>query len=168
MANAIVTVPASTEKLAAARLAVANVARDTEKKTGEVIATYAAAMNETFNVTDGKGGIVAAWYELKGKNKAPVKAEREAFAALFVERGFDTATIDVYWSRVKRASGKPAGAPRVSGASDPAGACLADLKTMINRIFKMEEEGSESPWSDEKAVLMDVYGRMGGDVEKLG
>jgi hypothetical protein len=32
----------------------------------------------------------------------------------------------------------------------------------------MEEDGKDSEWSDEKAVLMDVFGRMGGDVEKLG
>jgi hypothetical protein len=44
----------------------------------------------------------------------------------------------------------------------------AELKTIINRIFKAEEEGEEVASSDFKAALMDIFEALGGDVMQLG
>lgn len=137
-------------------------------KTGDLIRDYAQGMNQAFNLVDNQGKVTTPWYDLKGKLAAPVKAERTKFVEAFTARGMEKATIDVYWQRVKVAAGKVYTQNRVAGGSDPEALNLADLKTLINRIFKMEEDGVDSEWSDEKAVLMDVFGRMGGDVEKLG
>lgn len=136
--------------------------------TGELITAYATAMNQSFDLIGNDGKITTKWFDLKGKLAAGVKAEREKFVEAFKARGFDQGTIDVYWQRVKKAAGKVYTQNRVSGDSDPAALNLSDLKTLINRIFKMEEDGKETDWSDEKEVLMDVYSRMGGDVDKLG
>lgn len=164
MATAIITPVAPVVSLDAAREAlVLGVV-----KTGDLIATYAGALNVAFNLTDNTGAVTTAWYDLKGKLAAPVKAERAKFVEAFVQRGFEKPTIDVYWQRVKVAAGKVYTQNRVAGANDPAALCLSDLKTILNRIFKMEEDGVETDWSDEKAFLMDVYSRMGGDVDKIG
>ena len=44
----------------------------------------------------------------------------------------------------------------------------AELKTIINRIFKAEEDGEEVASSDFKAALMDIFEALGGDVMQLG
>lgn len=139
----------------AARQALVNAA----KGTGEVIKGYADALTAMFG---------ADWWTLKGKAKQPLKAERDAFVAAMTEAGFGKGTVDVYWQRVKEAAGYVTAGNRVKGANDADSKNLDDLRTILNRIFKAEEDGGESAWSDEKAVLMDVYDRMGGDVDKLG
>lgn len=164
----VITNPTPVISLEAAREALANVAQDNERKTGEVIADYAGAMCRDFNLLGNDGSVTTPWFDLKGKLYAPVKAERAKFVAAFEARNLAKGTVDVYWQRVKAASGKTYTKNRVSGSGDPEALCLDNLKTMINRIFKMEEDGVETDWSDEKAVLMDVYGRMGGDVDSLG
>lgn len=136
-------------------------------KSGELIKDYAKALCQTFNLVDNSGKVTTPWYDLKGKLAQGVKAERAKFAEALKGAGLEKA-IDVYWQRVKEASGRAKNQNRVQGSSDPEALCLSDLGTIINRIFKMEENGSDSDWSDEKAVLMDVYSRMGGDVDKLG
>ena len=141
--------------LHAAREALVNAA----KGTGEVIKGYADALTAMFG---------AEWWLLKGKAKRPLKAEREGFVADMTAAGFNEGTINVYWQRVKEAAGYVTAGNRVKGNGDIDDKNLADLKTIINRILKSEEEGSDSPWSDEKAVLMDVFERMGGEVDKLG
>ena len=131
------------------------------KGTGEVIKSYADALTVMFG---------AQWWLLKGKAKQPLKAERDAFAADMVAANpdFSKGTIDVYWQRVKEAAGYVTAGNRAKGDGTIDDKNLNDLRTIINRIFKSEEEGSDSPWSDEKAVLMDVFERMGGEVDKLG
>jgi hypothetical protein len=165
--SATLVTPANTAtvvSLDSARAAVVEIAG----KTGEVLSTYATALNQSFDLLGADGKVTTKWFDLKGKLAAPIKAERTKFVEAFKAKGFEQGTIDVYWSRVKDAAGRIKTQNRVSGDSDPAALNLADLKTLINRIFKMEEDGKETDWSDEKAVLMDVFGRMGGDVEKLG
>lgn len=137
-------------------------------KTGELITNYATGLNQAFNLLDNQGNVTTNWWELKGKLAAPVKAEREKCKAAFASRGIDGASFDVYWQRIKTAAGRPASQNRVSGGNDPEALNLSDLKTLINRIFKMEEDGKDSDWSDHKAALMDVYQDMGGDTSKLG
>ena len=137
-------------------------------KTGELILNYATGLNQAFNLLDNQGNVTTPWWELKGKLAAPVKAEREKCKAAFASRGIDSASFDVYWQRIKTAAGRPASQNRVSGGNDPEALNLSDLKTLINRIFKMEEDGKDSDWSEHKAALMDVYQDMGGDTSKLG
>jgi len=132
-------------------------------KTGALIKTYAATLNRDLSTP------VTPWYELKGKLKGDVNTERAAFVAEMLSAGFKKETIDVYWQRVKEASGRVKVQNKVTGgAIDVDAKTLAELKTMINRIFKAEEEGGEFVASQIKGVLMDAYAVMGGDQMELG
>jgi len=42
------------------------------------------------------------------------------------------------------------------------------LKTIINRIFKAEEAGTECKASEVKGELMTAYAILGGDIDQLG
>ena len=140
------------------------------KKTGGLINDYATNLCVMFNKVDENGDIVVPWYELKGKAKAGLTEERECFVIDMKNAGFGTGTIDVYWQRVKEASGYVTPSNRVKGALDVDAKTIADLQTIINRIFKAEEAGDStcSLSSDNKAGLMDIFGFMGGDIDKLG
>ena len=140
------------------------------KKTGGVILTYAQGLNAAFDLTDNQGNITTKWFDLKGKLKAGVNAERAEFVQAFTVAGFGKPTIDVYWQRVKEASGYQTAKTRVSGEPNVDEKTLADLKTIINRIFKAEEKSDSTcaKSSDNKGMLMDVFGFMGGDVDTLG
>lgn len=138
------------------------------KTTGEVLKGYARAMESAFSIK-GIDGVttLTPWYELKGKDKKPVTAERALFVEEFTDAGFDKGTIDVYWQRVKVESGYvPRG--RVSGGNDTDSLTLKELKTMINRIFKAEEKGEDCKASDIKGALIECFEIMGGEVDTLG
>ena len=137
------------------------------KGTGEVIQGYADALCMVYNVRSDNGASMP-WYELKGKDKKGVKAERDAFVADMTEAGFGKGTVDVYWQRVKEASGYITAGNRVKGASDTDSKTLAELKTIINRIFKAEESGEECKASEHKGALMDIFEALGGDVDTIG
>lgn len=151
----VTEVAAAVQVLVEARNGVVNAARST----GEVIKWYADAISSIFG---------AEWYELKGAAKKPINTERAQFVAAMTGAGFKKATIDVYWQRVKEAAGYVTVGNRVKGASDVDSKNLDDLRTLINRIFKAEEDGTDTQWSDEKAGLIDIFTRMGGDENKLG
>jgi hypothetical protein len=86
---------------------------------------------------DNEGNVTSKWYELKGKLKSGVNDERKLFVEAFKAEGFGDATITVYWQRVKEASGYVTAGNKVSGGSSDVDAkTLAELKTLINRIFK--------------------------------
>jgi len=132
-------------------------------KTGALIKTYAATLNRDLSTS------VTPWYELKGKLKGDVNTERAAFVAEMTSAGFNKGTIDVYWQRVKEASGRVKVDNKVSGgAIDVDAKTLAELKTMINRIFKAEEEGGECTASQVKGMLMEAFAIMGGNEMDLG
>jgi hypothetical protein len=132
-------------------------------KTGALIKIYAATLNRDLSTP------VTPWYDLKGKLKGDVNTERAAFVAEMTSAGFNKGTIDVYWQRVKEASGRVKVDNKVSGgAVDVDAKTLAELKTMINRIFKAEEEGGEFVASQIKGALMDAYAVMGGNEMDLG
>lgn len=137
-------------------------------KTGELISNYAGALNQAFDLIDNQGKITTKWFDLKGKLAKPVKVEREMCKAAFAARDIDTASFDVYWGRIKDAAGRVKTQNRVAGGADPEAMNLSDLKTLINRIFKMEEDGKDSDWSDHKSALMEIFEEMGGDSSKLG
>ena len=109
-------------------------------KTGEVLKMYADAMNQAFNLVNDAGKVTTPWYDLKGKLAAPVKEERAKFVAEMQAAGFDTGTIDVYWSRVKDASGRVKSNNKVKGALDVDALNIKDLKTILNRISDSESE----------------------------
>ena len=132
-------------------------------KTGALIKTYAATLNRDLSTP------VTPWYELKGKLKGDVNTERAAFVAEMTSAGFNKGTIDVYWQRVKEASGRVKVDNKVTGgAVDVDAKTLAELKTMINRIFKAEEEGGECTASQVKGMLMEAFAIMGGNEMDLG
>jgi hypothetical protein len=137
------------------------------KNTGKFIKNYAEALEMAFNVTD-TNGKVTKWYDLKGKQKAGLKAEREAFKVEVLEAGYGKGSVDVYWQRVKEASGYITTGNRVTGSETTDSKNKADLMTIINRIFKAEESGEECESLEHKRTLMEVYESLGGDMEKLG
>ncbi len=138
------------------------------KKTGQVVKVYAMALCSAFDLTDNQGNVTTKWFDLKGALKKGVNAEREAFVAAMTNEGFGKPTIDVYWQRVKEASGYITAGNRVKGAMNVDDKTKAELQTMINRIFKAEEDGVSCYASEHKATLMDIFADLGGDIDKLG
>jgi hypothetical protein len=151
-------------KLVEARRNVVKVAKSTK----HVIGGYAQALCLAFNVLDSNGNLVSAWFELKGKERKGLKAERDAFVADMTEAGYSRGTIDVYWQRVKEASGYETTGNRVTANLSTDDKTQADLKTIINRIFKAEESGEDCKASEFKGELMDIFQALGGDVDNLG
>jgi hypothetical protein len=139
------------------------------KKTGQVLKAYAGGLCSAFDLIDNEGNITSKWFELKGKLKSGVNDERKLFVEAFKAEGFGEATINVYWQRVKEASGYETAGNKVSGgAQDVDAKTLAELKTLINRIFKAEEAGTECKASEVKGELMTAYAILGGNIDDLG
>ena len=151
---------------------------DGVSKTGELIQAYADVLCQVFDRKDTEGNTIEKWFNLVGKDKKGIKERRASFTQRMINRGYTkgvdkdgnpkaSATVDVYWQRVKEASGYvPSG--RVSGGTDVDSKTLAELKTMINRILKSEEDGKDCTASMFKGQLMEVFEGMGGDVDNLG
>jgi hypothetical protein len=148
---------------------------DGATKTGDLIQNYANVLCEVFDRKDTNGNITAKWFDLVGAEKKGIKARRASFVQRMILRGHvkegttdkPSATVDTYWQRVKEASGYvPKG--RVSGGTDVDSKTLAELKTMINRILKSEEDGKDCNASMFKGNLMEIFEGMGGDVDTLG
>jgi hypothetical protein len=142
-------------------------------KTGDLIKSYSTALDQVFDAKDINGKVTAKWFTLTGKDKKGIKAERAEFVKDMIARGHvkpdgkPTATVDTYWQRVKEASGYvPKG--RVSGGTDVDSKTVAELKTMINRILKAEEDGQDPEASQFKSALMEVFEGLGGDIDTLG
>ena len=139
MTNIITTTPAiDTGIVAAARRKLVTAA----KGTGAVIQGYADALCMAYNVTDTSGTNVTAWFELVGKDKKGIKAERALFVEAMIEAGFGKPTVDVYWQRVKEASGYvPKG--RVTGGTDVGHKTMGEVENPIKRHPESKEEGQE-------------------------
>jgi hypothetical protein len=145
------------------------VAKITEGK--GVIAAYAKALETAFNIVDAKTGkILTPWYALKGKAKAPVKAENLAFKLAINTAGFAKGVDNTYWGRVKTASGYQAKGKASTADMTVDDKSLAELKTLINRAYKADEDGEDGAEKTLKMMgkLKDVYKALGGDVDKLG
>jgi hypothetical protein len=124
-------------------------------KTGAVIENYSSAIASVFDRKDTEGRIIVKWYDLDGKDKKGIVAEKSLFANTLMDRDAKfiksidadgkrtpTATVDTYWQRVKVASGYvPKG--KLKGSSDVDAKTATELKTMINRILGAEEAGQE-------------------------
>ena len=151
---------------------------DGVSKTGDLIQGYADVLCQVFDQKDTNGNVIAKWFTLVGKDKKGIKARRASFVQRMITKGYTkgvdkdgnpkaSPTVDVYWQRVKEASGYvPKG--RVSGGTDVDSKTLAELKTMINRIYKADEDGTECNALDFLVNLKDVFEGLGGDVMDLG
>jgi len=135
-------------------------------KTGDLIQGYADNMCMVFNLKDTAGGLMTPWYELKGKAKAGVTAEKAAFVKACEDSGFKKGTIDVYWQRVKESSGYVTAGNRVKGSTSVDEKNKSELKTIINRIFADQEAGGESKSSEILEDLKFCFSFLGGDVAK--
>lgn len=161
MSEVNVTVPAPS-LLEAARGAVIEQAA----KTGEILTKYAVTLNDVFG---------AQWWNLKGKDARGVKAEREAFKAGILELKkpdgsprYVKGSVDVMWQRVKIEAGFVPTGNRVKGDSDVDSKTVDELRTMINRILRAEEEGQDPQASEVKGLLIEAFETLGGDPDKLG
>jgi hypothetical protein len=134
-------------------------------KLGEVIQGYASGISQTFDLVDSSGAVTTKWYDLQGVLNKPVKAERDNFKAAMEAKGYSKATIDVYWQRVKEAAGYVTAGNRVSAVADTDAKTLAELKTILNRIFNDE---TDCKAQHIKAPLIEAFVFMGGDAMKLG
>lgn len=137
-------------------------------KTGEVLGAYASALCMAFDLVDNSGKVSTKWFELKGKLKSGVVAERALFKGQMEAAGHG-GNVHVYWQRVKEASGyvTPGDAERASMSIDAKS--VADLKTLLNRIFKAESESKDCELSSEaKGLLIEAFEVLGGDVDTLG
>ena len=153
-------------------VAVANLSESRTKlvagigKIGELIKGYSVALCQAFNLVDNEGNTTTAWFDLEGKLKAGVKAERVNFKTDMEKQGYSKATIDVYWQRVKEASGYVTAGNRVKGTMDIDEKTTADLRVIINRILKAEEDGIDTHASTILATLKGAYKVLTGEEHK--
>ena len=142
---------------------------DGASKIGELIQGYANVLCQVFNVMDTTGQtIITPWYKLEGKEAKGIKARRASFVARMIARGYTkgtdkdgnpkaSSTVDTYWARVKEASGHVPNGNTVSGTVDVDTKTAAELKTIINRILKSEEDGAECHASTILETLKGAY-----------
>ena len=137
-------------------------------RTGEVLGCYAMALCTAFDLVDNTGKVTSKWFELKGKLKAGVVAERAKFKAQMEAAGH-AGNVHVYWQRVKEASGYVTAGDAERASMSVDAKSVADLKTLLNRIFKAESESKECDLSSEaKGLLIEAFELLGGDVDTLG
>jgi len=134
-------------------------------KIGELIGSYSTGISQAFDLVDNEGNVTTKWFDLQGALRKGVKVERDNFKADMEAAGYSKATTDVYWQRVKEASGYQTAGNKAKGEMDIDAKTLAELKTILNRIFN--DEG-ESVAQTVKPLLMSAFEQLGGDIMKLG
>ncbi len=142
--------------------------------TGDIIDDFATELCRIFN----KG--LLAWYDLKGKDAKPVNEYRTKFVERFEgvkkpdgSRKFETPTINSYWLRVKKASGKVTQAKVISEIINVRKLTLEGLMTTIRRVEKAEADDKNKfidfhLVSDELDLLKDMFVRLGGHIDDKG
>lgn len=136
---------------------------DGVSKTGDLIQNYADALCQVFNRRDTEGQTLEAWYNLVGAERKGIKARRDSFVQRMIARGHvkpdgkPTATVDTYWQRVKIASGYVPNGKVSGGTNDVDAKTATELKTMINRILKSEEDGKVCHASTILEALKEAY-----------
>tara|TARA_R110000803_G_scaffold163913_1_gene227628 strand:+ start:13929 stop:14417 length:489 start_codon:yes stop_codon:yes gene_type:complete len=134
-------------------------------KIGDLQTMYATALDQAFDLKDSKGNITTKWFDLQGALRKGVKAERANFVAAMEKAGYSKPTIDVNWQRVKEKAGYVTNGNRVKGTMDIDAKTVAELKTMLNRIYNDE---TESKSQQIKPLLIQAYEALGGDSMDLG
>ena len=126
-------------------------------KTGEVLNGYAKAMNTEFGF---------GWWDAKGDIRKLVKLEHDRFvSAGETKLGWTRSQVDVYWSRVKDASGRPKKAGKVSGGNSVDDLNIRDIKTILNRILGADSDSAPLSFKA-KDLLLEVADMVGIDTEK--
>lgn len=134
---------------------------------GDVIKGYASELDSAFDIYGTNGELISKWYERKGKDKKAVKAERDNFKTAMLEHGYETPTVDVYWQRVKEASGYKTAGNKATAESTLDSKTLKDLKTILNRILADEsEEGNEMSQLAKNELMFIFTEYFNGDLEK--
>jgi hypothetical protein len=162
--NATVTVisAATAPMLTDARQMLVGTLKDTGRKVGECLQAYADSMCAAFDTEHTK------WFDLKGKLGKAVKNERAAFVEDMKGAGYEQGTIDVYWGRVKDASGRVKVQNKVTAPKDIDAEILKGLQTMLNKIYAAEDNDATIQASQIKGYLLDAFSAMGGNVMELG
>jgi len=162
--NVVAIAPATRAPMVSkARKGLISFLKTKDAKVGEFLKGYADALCATFNTEH------TPWFDLKGKLGKEVKIERAAFVEDMKAAGYEQGTIDVYWGRVKDASGRikaPAG--KVSAPKDTDTEVLKGLATILNKIYAAEDADATIKASNVKKYLLDAFTAMGGDVMELG
>ena len=176
MSHAVISVPAFDGSI----LDITEAALvDGATKTGELIQAYADAMCQVFDVRGTNGELVCKWYGLRGKDAKGVKARRASFVQRMIARGHvdgvdkegnpkASATVDTYWARVKAASGYVPNGKVSGGTTDVDKVTATELKTMINRIEKVESEGKDVHASVILESLKSAYFVLVGEAYNAG
>jgi len=162
--NVLAIAPASNAPiLSKARKGLISFLKTKDAKVGEFLKGYADALCAAFNTEHTK------WFDLKGKLGKEVKVERAAFVEDMKAAGYEQGTIDVYWGRVKDASGRiKAPTNKVSAPKDIDSEILKGLQTMLNKIYAAEDNDATIQASQVKGYLLDAFSAMGGNVMELG
>jgi hypothetical protein len=127
------------------------------QKTGEVLNGYAKAMNTEFGF---------GWWDAKGDIKKLVKLEHDRFISAGESKlSWTRSQIDVYWSRVKDAAGRPKKAGKVSGGNSVDDLNIRDIKTILNRILGADSDSAPLSFKA-KDLLLEVADLIGIDTEK--
>ena len=147
------------QTLVEARAACATGLRDGDG----LINTYARAISAVC----GEG-----WVYLTGADSKTVRAERKMFdRAMGMVEGTENkalkAKCNTYWSRIRVEAGYVK-SDSAGGTSTVDQKTLAELKTMLNRIFEGEVNDSCPDSSEVKAYLIDAFTTMGGDMKTIG
>jgi len=128
-----------------------------------LIVTYARAISAIC----GEG-----WVYLVGAESKTVRAERALFnLAMGLITGVENkplrAKCNTYWSRIRDAAGYVK-TDSASSALTIDQKTLAELKTMLNRIFNGEANDACPESSDIKHLLIDAFEALGGDMKTIG
>ena len=128
-----------------------------------LINTYARAISAVC----GEG-----WVYLTGAESKTVRAERALFnLAMGLITGVENKPLrtkcNTYWSRIRIAAGYVK-TESASSALTIDQKTLAELKTMLNRIFNGEANDSCPESSDIKHLLIDAFEALGGDMKTIG
>jgi len=163
MTNSVTAIsPATAPMLTDARRGLVSTLKDTSRKVGEGLQAYADSMCAAFDTEHTK------WFDLKGKLGKSVKNERAAFVEDMKGAGYEQGTIDVYWGRVKDASGRVKVQNKVTAPKDIDSEILKGLQTMLNKIYAAEDNDATIQASQVKGYLLDAFSAMGGNVMELG
>lgn len=127
-------------------------------KTGDVIKHYAKELSASFDTDTMK------WFELEGKAKKGIKAERDKFKTAMAEHN-SINNIDKVWQRIKEESGYVTAGNKASGSTSIDDKTFRELKTMLNRIHS-ENADSDGCELSRKALgnLKQAFVAMGGDL----
>lgn len=112
------------------------------------------------------------WVYLVGKESAMVREERKMFdKAMGMIDGQQNlklkAKCNEYWRRIRIEAGYVK-SDSAGGTSTVDQKTLAELRTMLNRIFEGEVNDACPESSEVKAYLIDAFTTMGGDMSKIG